>query len=287
MRHAKLITLTLTLASCDASTTHRESEPTTTAAPVARPDAGRMLQPPPPIGGSPASEQPPMAAPQARDAGMPLHTAARPSDAAMAAPTARADEADAGTEPVPPSAPTRDAGMVAQDSDAGEAMPMLRLLSATAQGELCPEPSYHAEISSDQQVMTMTFSAAEVQTVAGESREASCKVHLELAVTPGFSFRGLVLSTSGYLFTADAGSVVFEVEQAGGQTATGSHVGLTGDERYVFHDRAGAVWSATCSAAGTVGVDVTLRAAARELAYFNVNALDLDVGREIEWRACN
>jgi hypothetical protein len=166
-----------------------------------------------------------------------------------------------------------------------------RMKSVSLKGELCPDGSFDASISGDGAALTVTFSATQVQTETGDAREGECEVAIQFDVEDGWQFSNLGVRPTGYFYT-DRGAAALEVRyaipsfDAGG---TFSHLDLTGDEDFVFDDSISA-WSPTCEPGSNRGLQLvlSLRLAARDAAYINVAALDLEFAAHggTRWRTC-
>lgn len=166
------------------------------------------------------------------------------------------------------------------------------ITAASADGSLCPADSYVAQISADRHALTLTFSAAELQSSETESLAGSCSVQLELQVPPGVQFRSLDVYASGYVF-AERGSASLDVDYNfpnSGVQQRFAHSDLHGDTSYVFADVSDMAWSPSCASGSDRSLILSLEfhvKAAGE-AYVNLDALDLDFSQgDVQWRACS
>lgn len=163
------------------------------------------------------------------------------------------------------------------------------IAAASAEGSLCPADSYAAQISDDRHALTMTFSAAELQSSESERLEGSCRVQLDVEVPPRTQFRSLDVYASGYVF-AEGGSASLDVDYSFPNTGVQqqfAHADLHGDTDYVFDDVSDTAWSPSC-AHRSLTLLLEFHAKTADEAYLNVDALDLDFSQgHVQWRACD
>jgi hypothetical protein len=168
------------------------------------------------------------------------------------------------------------------------AEPKAVIKAVRTEGELCAEDSVSSSVSSDGAALTLVFSAAEVQS----GDDGSCKIELDLELSPGYQFQRLSLHSSGYVFSEQGGASL-EVTASfpgSGEKQRYLHDRLSGDDSYLFSDTLDSLWSPCDASMSGRPVELVFELVARSdpEGYLSFSAIDLDfdAARGVSWRRC-